>query len=173
MKQICAWCGKKLSDSDSYSSKDISYGICLPCANAVIMNVPNDLADFLDQISVPVLLVSYEGVVQTANQKACALLGKQISSLGERRAGEVFECAYSQLPGGCGNTYHCSGCVIRRSILETHATGNPLSRVPACIKQSSPESPQEIKFLISTERFSNYVLLKIHGDDFFRTAHAC
>lgn len=170
MKQICAWCGKKLSDCDSYTSKDISYGICLPCSNAVIMNVPSDLRDFLDHISVPVLLVSYEGVVKTANQKACTLLGRELPAIGEQRVGDVFECAYSKLSGGCGNTYHCSGCVIRRSVLETHATGNPLIRVPALVKQNSP---QEIKFLISTEKFSDYVLLKIHGDDAPGAPKAC
>ncbi|GFO60411.1 hypothetical protein GMST_27360 [Geomonas silvestris] len=164
MKQICAWCGKKLSESDS-SGKGISYGICLPCANAVIINIPNDLRKFLDLISIPVLLVSFEGIVKTANDKALSLLGKDASQFAGHRAGEVFECAYSRLPGGCGNTYHCSGCVIRRSILETHATGAPQVRVPATLMQHAPDHPQEVRYLVSTEKFSDYVLLKIHGDE--------
>ena len=165
MIQICAWCGRELSHNDLLREDDISYGICLPCANNVIINVPNELHDFLDQISVPVVLLSYEGVVKTANQKACAMLGKDLSQIEENLGGVVFECAYGLLPGGCGKTYHCSGCVIRRSVMETFATGKPSHRIPATLKQSTPESPQDIKFLISTEKFSDYVILKIHGDD--------
>ena len=164
MKQICAWCGRQLNGGDSLSEKDISYGICLPCANAVIVDVPNELREFLDQISIPVVLVSYEGLVKTANQQACALLGKDLSQIEEGLGGDVFECAYARLPGGCGNTYHCSGCVIRRSVTDTYQTGKPANRIPATLKQNSPENPQEIKYLISTEKFGAYVILKIHGE---------
>jgi PAS domain-containing protein len=164
MKQICAWCGRELSRSDS-SLNDVSYGICLPCANAVIISVPNNLQDFLEQISVPVVLMSYEGVVRTANQKACTLLGKEHAQFAEQLAGDVFECAYALLPGGCGNTYHCSGCVIRRSVMDTHETGKPMRRIPATLMQNTPDTPLEIKFLISTEKFSDYVILKIYEDD--------
>ena len=166
MKQVCAWCGTQLTKSDSRREDEISYGICLPCANSVIIDVPNQLHDFLDQISVPVVLVSYEGVVKAANVSACAMLGKDLSRIEENLAGDVFECAYGLLPGGCGNTYHCSGCVIRKTVTNTHETGTSSHRVPATLKQTSPDNPQEIKFLISTEKFSDYVILKIYGDGF-------
>ena len=128
--------------------------------------VPSELDDFLDQISVPVVLVSFEGLVVTANQKACAMLGKDLAAIEGKLGGEVFECAYAYLPGGCGNTYHCSGCTIRRSVMDTHLTGKTAHRVPATLKQNSPEDPQQIKFLISTEKFKDYVMLKIHGENF-------
>jgi hypothetical protein len=166
MKQICAWCGKELSRCDSPGENDISYGICLPCANTVIINVPNELSDFLDQISVPVVLMSYEGVVKTANQKACTMLGKDLSRIEENLGGDVFECAYALLPGGCGGTYHCTGCVIRRSVMDTFATGKPAHRIPATLKQHTTDNPQALKFLISTEKFSEYVILKIYGEEF-------
>ena len=166
MKQICAWCGKQLNGSESHGEMDISYGICLPCANAVIVEVPNELREFLEQISVPVVLVSYEGTVKTANRQACALLGKELSQIEGSPGGDVFECAYALLPGGCGGTYHCSGCVIRRSVMDTHQTGKPAYRIPATLKQNSPGHPQEIKFLISTEKCGAYVILKIHGEGY-------
>ena len=164
MKQICAWCGRQLSQSDTPNSDEISYGICLACANTVIIDVPNDLNDFLDQISVPVVLVSYDGIVKTANEKACAMLGKDLSRIEGNLGGAVFECAYGLLPGGCGNTHHCSGCVIRRTVVATHETGKPSYRIPATLKQNTPENPQDIKFLISTEKFNGYVMLKIYGE---------
>ena len=166
MKQICAWCGKELGQNGKLGEASISYGICLPCANAVIIDLPVKLHHFLDQISVPVLLASYEGVVKTANSTACLMLGKTLEEIEERRGGEVFDCVYALLPGGCGNTYHCSGCVIRRSVTETFATGVPVCRTPATLKQSTREQPQDVKLLISTEKFRDYVLLKIHGEEF-------
>jgi len=166
MKQICAWCGRQLSQNDAPHTDDVSYGICLACANSVIIDVPNDLHDFLDQISVPVVLVSYEGVVKTANSMACAMLGKDLSLVEENLAGDVFECAYGLLPGGCGNTYHCSGCVIRKTVTATHTTGVPSFRVPATLKQHTSENPQDIKYLISTEKFNEYVILKIYGEGY-------
>ena len=165
MKQICAWCGTELSHCDSPGKDDVSYGICLPCANTVIINVPCDLHDFLDQISVPVVLIDYEGVVKAANQKACAMVGKDLSRIEGNLGGDVFECAYGLLPGGCGNTYHCSGCVIRRSVMDTHATGIAVRRIPATLKQNTAGDPQEVKLLISTEKFRDYVILKIYGDE--------
>jgi hypothetical protein len=166
MKQVCAWCGSQLTCNDASREDDISYGICLPCANSVIIEVPSPLNDFLDQISVPVVLVNYDGVIKTANDSACAMLGKQLSQIENDLAGNVFECAYGLLPGGCGNTYHCSGCVIRQTVMTTHQSGKSAFRVPATLKQHTPDNPQEIKFLISTEKFSEYVILKIYGEGF-------
>jgi len=166
MRQICAWCGKALTHSWTAGEQDISYGICLPCANAVITEVPNNLHDFLDMMQVPVVLVDYKGAVQTANDKACDLFGKDICQIEGNMKGEVFECAHAHLPGGCGNTCHCSGCVIRRSVMKTHATGEGVYRLPALLKQQAPKSPQDIEFLITTEKFRDYVILKFYGDNF-------
>lgn len=165
MKQVCAWCGKRLGDQNKYEGEGISYGICLPCANSVLTRVPSNLKEFLDQISVPVILLDFDGVVRTANRQALARFGKSLAHISGHLAGEVFNCVYATLPGGCGGTYHCSGCVIRRSITETYETGKPVYRMPATLMQSSPENPQEIKFLISTEKFSDCIILRIFGED--------
>lgn len=165
MKQICAWCGTQLSQCSSPEEDRISYGICLLCANAVIIDMPNNLHDFLDQIPVPIVLLDCVGTVQTANNMACAMLNKALPHIEGKFGGDVFECAYALLPGGCGHTYHCSGCVIRKSVMDTHATGKGVNRVPASLKQYTPEAPQEIKFLISTEKFEDYVMLKIYAED--------
>jgi hypothetical protein len=93
------------------------------------------------------------------------MLGKDLSSIVDNLGGDVFECAYGLLPGGCGRTYHCSGCVIRRTVMDTHDTGQPSYRIPATLRQNTAEHPQEIKLLISTEKFSDYVILKIYGEE--------
>jgi len=73
----------------------------------------------------------------------------------------VFECANAKLPEGCGNTIHCSGCTIRRNVMDTQETGRRHFRVPAYLNQGNPESYQQIRFLISTEKVEGIVLLRI------------
>jgi hypothetical protein len=73
----------------------------------------------------------------------------------------VLECAYARLPGGCGNTEHCKACTIRRTITTTHATGDGKVNVPAYQDIVTPGGIREVRFLISTEKVGNFVLLRI------------
>ena len=45
--------------------------------------------------------------------------------------------------------------------METHETGRSLSRVPAMLNRNTPEDPEKIKLLISTERLADLILLRI------------
>jgi hypothetical protein len=45
--------------------------------------------------------------------------------------------------------------------METFDTGKSLSRVPATLNQNSPEAPAKINLLISTEKFADFVLLRV------------
>jgi len=45
--------------------------------------------------------------------------------------------------------------------METHGTGRSLLRVPAMLNRNTPEDPEKIKLLISTERFADLILLRI------------
>lgn len=162
MKQICAWCGMEISGPAEADT--VSYGICLPCVNEVIVNIPCNLRDFVEQITVPVVLLDCLGVVKVANSRAKAMLHREVTDIEEHLAGEVFECAYSQLPGGCGMTLHCAGCVIRNSVMRTYQTGTPITRMPATLKQHDPERPEEVRFFISTDKIGELVMLKVYGE---------
>jgi hypothetical protein len=120
-----------------------------------------DLHKFLDGLQFPIVLVDDQGVVRTGNDPACQLLHKGLHEVEGFRGGEVFRCSNAILPGGCGNTVHCSGCVIRRTVMETHATGKSCLKVPALLKQQSSTDPQEVRFLISTEKVGDYVWLRV------------
>jgi hypothetical protein len=93
------------------------------------------------------------------------MLGKGSPEIEGHKGGDVFECAYARLPEGCGNTIHCSGCTIRRTVMETHKTGKSSLRVPATLNRNDPEDPDKITLLISTEKIADVVLLRIDAVD--------
>jgi hypothetical protein len=77
------------------------------------------------------------------------------------RGGDVFECAYASLPGGCGETIHCEACTIRNTVMDTFKTGKSHLKTPAYLLQGIPDNYHEIQFEISTEKVKDVVLLRI------------
>lgn len=142
-------------------SAAVTHGICQACRDELIRDVAVPLADFLDLIEEPVLLVTDGVEVEAGNAAAAGIVNRARRDLQGLLAGPVFECAYAKLPEGCGRTIHCSGCVIRRSVEHTHATGEPLYRVPATLRRGEVEDPHDVALLISTEKARDSVLLRI------------
>ena len=171
MKRVCAWCKKELGRVDSQANFEnvITHGICEKCRDNMLFQMGVELGVFLDSLKLPVVVVDRGGTIVTGNDQAKALLRKGSPEIEGYKGGEVFECAYARLPEGCGNTMHCSGCTIRRAVMETHGTGKSLSRVPAMLHRNTPEDPERIKLLISTERLADLILLRI---DEMQTKHA-
>jgi hypothetical protein len=116
------------------------------------------LIDYLEHLVVPVMLVDRFGKVRTANTKAQALFQKNLSKIVGFNGGNVFECAHAKRPEGCGATIHCSGCTIRRTVMDTFSSGKSNLGVPAYVDAASH---RKIDMLISTERAGDVVLLRI------------
>lgn len=114
--------------------------------------------DFMDTFAFPVFVVNEGGEIQMANWWAQRLVNKGWSELEECRIGEVVECAYSTLSGGCGQTIHCLGCAIRRTVMATFETGKEFVRVPASLHIGEGV----VRYTISTRRMGNMVLLSIN-----------
>ncbi|MEW5736158.1 MAG: PAS domain-containing protein [Thermodesulfobacteriota bacterium] len=169
MLRICAWCGAKLSNSPGGTAEPsdypITHGICPPCADNLVFQAGVDLGRYLDSLEVPVVVVDGDAVVQTANDAARAMLGKELARIEGRRGGDVFECSYARLPGGCGRTEHCSACAIRRSVTETLETGKAKSMVEAYLNQDSEEGAIRHRLIISTEKVGGVVFLRVDGLD--------
>ena len=163
MKRICAWCKKKLGSVDSRSDTEnvITHGICANCGENLMFQLGVELEEFLNSLAQPVVLVNGTGTIVTGNDHARKLLRKGPAEIEGYRGGEVFECAYARLPEGCGNTMHCSGCTIRRTVMETYGTGKSFLRVPATLNTNTLQKPERIKLLISTEKIAELVLLRI------------
>ncbi len=119
------------------------------------------LPQYLNEIGVPVLVMDDDVRVQGFNEPARALLGHRLEGCAGRYGGDVLECAYARLPGGCGNTEHCKACTIRRTVTHTYATGDSKLNVPAYQDIVTPGGNREVRFLISTEKVGNFVLLRI------------
>lgn len=161
MKRVCAWCGLGVDLTEELtatSDQVVTHGICASCLRNAQAQAGIGLGAYLDTLEVPILVMDAAGVVRFANRPACALLGKESDRIEGVLGGDVFECENARRPGGCGRTVHCSGCAIRQCVLETLATSISHVAVPATI---SPDCGEEIGMTISTERFGDFVLLRI------------
>ncbi len=163
MKRVCAWCRKELGRVHSREGSEnlITHGICEDCRDNMLFQTGVGLGEFLDSLGLPVVVVDRGVTIVTGNAQARTLFRKGPAEIEGYKSGDVFECAYARLPEGCGNTIHCSGCVIRRTVMETHRTGRSFLRVPATLNRNDPQDPEKIKLLISTERVLDLVLLRI------------
>jgi PAS domain-containing protein len=164
MKVVCAWCRKEIGDApspDEDARYEITHGICQACKDYFFSDQARTLDRFLNQLDAPVLMVNPQGEVVLANQQALQFLGKDLETVSGFKGGDVMECAYAKLPEGCGNTRHCVACTIRKSVMETFDTGKSLRQVPAFLNRLDRQSIHRIKFLISTERVNDVVLLRI------------
>ncbi len=164
MKKICAWCKRELealNDADHEQQFPITHGICETCAGNLLAQMGRPLWDFLDNLEVPILLMEPGPLVCSANKHAQKLLNKQLPEIEGRRGGEVIECAHAKRPEGCGNTVHCKSCTIRITVLETFATGKSFVRVPAYPDIQTVSGVKTMRYLISTEKAGDFVLLRI------------
>ena len=162
---VCCECGAHLGLKTGGTSKHgyVSHGLCKSCLHHFLAQLGMPLPQYLEGIPVPVVAVSSKGTITAANQKAFDLLEKTPDQVQGYNGGDVFDCEYARLPEGCGQTIHCSGCTIRNTVMETMKTGQPLQRVPAYLEQRLNSKSREIELLISTEKKSGLVFLRIEG----------
>ncbi len=129
---ICSYCRKVIREEPGGSSLDVSHAMCPECAEhfeRLWAGMP--LGEYLDDLPVPILIVSGEGRIIDANTEMATLLGREPSDLRGLNNGEAFACVYSRLPEGCGKTVHCRECTIRSAVTKVAETGVPLERIPA------------------------------------------
>lgn len=119
------------------------------------------MTEFLDGLVAPVVVIDSLGNVNTANQKARALLQKELSDIEGFQGGNVFECAFAKLPEGCGKTIHCDGCTIRNTVMDTLHTGISHLKIPAGLSHGTTDNCAQMQLLISTEKINDVVMLRI------------
>lgn len=163
MIKMCAWCdsGLETSFAEDHQGDIITHGICVPCQEKILGPDKVEWLEFLDRLSVPVVVIDAAGMVETANSGARKILQKELPSIVGLEGGVVFDCIYSVLPEGCGKTVHCSGCTIRNTVMDTFQSGTSHVAVEAPLVSGTPDNEQEVSFLISTEKVKGVVLLRI------------
>lgn len=132
-------------ESQAGSENVISHGICGSCRDNVLFQMGVELGEFLDSLKLPVVVVNRGGTIITGNNQARTVLRKELPEIEGYKGGDVFECVFARLPDGCGNTMHCSGCTIRKTVMETHGTGRSFLRVPTTLNRNNPDDPKKIK----------------------------
>jgi hypothetical protein len=163
VQRICGWCGKDLGELKTEPDIEylISHGICDDCAFHLLAEMGMPLREYLDHLEGPVLVVDGNGAIKTANKVAQDLLQKDLRGIEGYLGGLVFECVHATEPEGCGQTIHCSGCTIRRTVMETLRTGRNYFRVPAYADCNIKGDVSRIHYLISTEKLGDVVLLRV------------
>jgi len=167
MRRICACCKKDLGevDSEGGGSAVITHGLCGDCAFHLSARMGMRLREFLQGLGKPVVAVSPDGTIQSTNGQASALLGMDLPEIEGHLCGDVFECDHAALPEGCGRTVHCVACTVRKCITETFETGRSCERVPGHLNHTTFDGPDEICFLISTEKLGDLILLRLDSVD--------
>ena len=139
----------------------ISDESCSTCEKKLDSQEGISIQEFIDNLLVAIIVLDQKGSVQTVNEKARSLFNKELFFFKGSSIGKVFECEYAQLPEGCGETVHCSGCAIRTAVTETFTSGNPVIRMGATLKDLKPGEPKKIHYYISTRKIGDAVLLQI------------
>lgn len=145
-------------------TEDITHGICDQCAFHLNASVGMHLSDYLEKHTFPIVLLNNEGTVKSGNAKARELLNKNFEQITGLPGGNVFECEYAYLPEGCGKTSHCSSCSIRNLVMKSFDINIGLKHQEVYLRQRLPSNNhQNIKFIVSTEKVKDTVLLVIES----------
>lgn len=159
MRIICSYCRAEIGEKAPYESTLVSHGLCECCAADLMQEFKTcQLGEYLDQFEEPVAQISEAGRVIAANEAMAKMLGREDRDLFGLLGGEVMECAYAQLPEGCGETQHCYACSVRRTVQETLRTGRPAEGVQAYLRH---KSGIVLNLEIATELVDATVVLRV------------
>ena len=162
MKRICAWCNKELPSKPGEGFQgEITHGICSRCIIKVTNFKPRTAKQLLDYIEEPVFVIDGDGFVKVANKSGMKMLGKEVADIENELGGDAFECTYAGEEGGCGRTVHCRTCAIRNIVMDTLATGRGYKHVPAFQSINTSDGKKILRFLISTQKVNDCILLRI------------
>lgn len=175
MHRICAWCHRDLTRID-FAEQDVastSHGICVDCAEQLALDDRMTLAEFLDTLDAPVVVVDEAHETAFSNTRAKTLYPAAESTIPPASSNEprhplstlpppvVHDCIASSELGGCKRTLHCAGCTIRRAVMKTYMTGEETNDVPACLTKDNPDSPEEASLWVSTSLVEKVVVVQV------------
>ena len=158
MKVVCSYCRADLGEKEPLGNDMVSHGMCTACADYFSKQWSGlDLGEFLDRYDRPVLAVNPDGRIVAANQHMADLLGKSERDLFGLLGGEVMECRFARLPGGCGETVHCKTCTIRNTVMAVMERGESREKVRAYLNRLE----RRVELTISAYKRDRVVLLMI------------
>jgi PAS domain-containing protein len=160
MTTVCAWCDRVLVAG--VVGGPVTHGICPACLAAVSPRKPWSLRELLENLSEPVLCLGGRGELLAANPAAERAIGRDLSAAMGILGGDLFECRFAGLPGGCGRTVHCAVCSVRRTVEDVAATGHAVADRRAWIERAAADGTvRRLDLLVSAEKVGEVVLLRI------------
>lgn len=158
MRIVCSYCKKSLGDAAPFDVDETTPDLCDACDVQFDEKFRRmSLGEYLDDIREPILVVDSDGRILAANEAMAVCLGRVERRTRGLLGGEVLECAYARLPGGCGGTEHCQTCAIRRAVTRTLETGERQVRVSVHLQKCDGVVPMEV----STRRVGPAVFVTI------------
>lgn len=119
------------------------------------------MAEFLDQIEVPVVVFGSDLTTLYTNRAAARLSPAALEKTRGRPMGELIECPHARLPEGCGRTIHCSGCTILRMLADTQRDGIARQAFDVTKPVRRNGAPEIVRYCLSTQKVGESVLLII------------
>lgn len=165
LKKVCAWCGREgvPGVADPGAAPVVSHGICESCARVLMEEAGIQVKGFLDSLPFPVLIITEEGRVSAANNRAHSLAGTPEGEGSGLLGGDFFKCVNATLPEGCGGTPHCGRCAVRNTVMHTFQTGESQARVQATLTVRRGEVEEDVALFVTTEKVGDRVLLQVEG----------
>ena len=160
MKRVCAYCNTIMDPGESPDSP-VTHGICDTCSRHLYASLGIDISKNIEMFDAPVILLNPDARILEASGEAARFIGKPSGEILGSLAGDALGCSAAGLPGGCGNTIHCSGCVIRDNVRKTYDSGEPIDRCPAVFLKGTPDNSRRIELLISTRKSGSVILLRV------------
>ena len=86
MKSICAWCEAELPPTEGIDNQQITHGICDTCMLFYTAKKER-LRDFINDFDQPIMIISNEGRVKTANDIALSAINKTLDNVIDQLGG--------------------------------------------------------------------------------------
>jgi len=162
MDVICIYCKARIQVAPPVIP-GVSYGVCQTCTSRLVKDLGQSLSEYLDELSIPIMVVQEDLRVVAGNQAVRKLSPEPVDRLCGRLCGEVIGCTHSKEPKGCGRTVYCPDCTIRSSVVYTIETGEPCIQVPACHNIGEWTDERRVCFQISTLKMGAFAKLIINS----------
>lgn len=155
----CQLCGKPLDQKKSR-------GFCDECFSKILNNRDQLKEEIIDNIDLPVIVIDDNLNTFTANNSLLEFIDKSLSEVAGQLGGDVFNCKYTELEGGCGKTQFCDDCEIRNLVVKTLKEGVPCKEESVRLFLVMKGREIETMLSISTKIIENKVFLQINDVDF-------
>jgi PAS domain S-box-containing protein len=146
--------GYPIFDSEGTVIQMIEYALDITerkRAEEALQESQREFATMFDSAPIAMVLVDQDRRVRKANRAAVAFGDRSAEEMIGLRGGEALRCLNSlDSPEGCGFGSSCDRCAVRRTVLDTHETGESYNQIEASLPFARGEAREQLHLLVST-----------------------